>query len=466
MTGGTRERLDLSRRRLLSAAGAGVAAALTGCGYRPGGGDLVWESELDDGGILGSGRTWFAVTTDRLFAVRNQSGRTYDFEAETWGTVENASVTAVDRAGTPRLHAETERQAVAPPAVTDSSVFVPVEGGGVTAIDRDAAGVDPDARRTTGGTGGDETGTGAAEDDEIRWQVDGIAANGGGSDASDGLDESDGSDESDGTTDPPGIDGLRASERLVAVIAETDLVALDAETGDRAFRVAEAWPGGTGGGAGRVAVDGDDVWAAVAATGDESGSEESGSEESSGGRGTVLARFGPTGDRRAARSLSAEADWLAVAGETITVGEAGDRLVSYDRDLDRRFALPERSPRDRPRAPPGDGSRLYYATGGTVRSVDASGGELAWERSDLPGGPLAVDREGAYVAENGSGFGGGSESRIVAVDADGGDRWTAPLPEGVAVDELFAVAGRLIVVDGEELYGFHAAPGERWSVLG
>jgi len=38
-------------------------------------------------------------------------------------------------------------------------------------------------------------------------------------------------------------------------------------------------------------------------------------------------------------------------------------------------------------------------------------------------------------------------------------------PVVLAVDELFAVDGYLIVVDGDELYGLHAAPGERWSPL-
>ncbi|WP_123621494.1 PQQ-binding-like beta-propeller repeat protein [Halorubrum sp. CSM-61] len=435
-----------TRRRFLAAAGSGVAGALAGCGYRPGGGDLAWESSLDTGGLLGPGATRFAVAPDRLFAVRNQSGRTYDFDAETWRNVENASVTAVDGSGTTRLDAETERQAVAPPAVTETSVVVPVEGGRVTAIDREAAGFDPGAREPTGGTESEE-----AEADDVRWRADVVESEGGESNEPEGANES---------TSSPGIDGVRASARLVVAVAETDLVALDAETGDPAFRVTGAWPDGDGS-ADRIAVDGDDVWAGVAATGSE-GRSEGGSNDG----GTVFARFGSTGERRVTRSLSADADWLAVAGDTIVMGEAGDRLVGYDRDLARRFELHEGSLPGRPQVVSADGSRFYYSTGGTVRAVDAAAGELSWERSDLPGGPVAVDQEGMYVAENGSGFGTESQSRTVAVGADGEDRWRAPLPEGVGVDELFAVGGRLIVVDDGELYGLHATPGERWSLVG
>jgi len=90
-----------TRRRLLAAAATAGAGALAGCGYRPGGGDLAWESSIRTNGLLGPGTTRFAVTADRLFAVRNQSGRTYDFETETWRNVENATVSAVDGTGRP-----------------------------------------------------------------------------------------------------------------------------------------------------------------------------------------------------------------------------------------------------------------------------------------------------------------------------------------------------------------------------
>jgi len=96
-----------TRRRLLAAAATAGAGALAGCGYRPGGGDLAWESSIRTNGLLGPGTTRFAVTADRLFAVRNQSGRTYDFETETWRNVENATVSAVDGTGATRLAAET-----------------------------------------------------------------------------------------------------------------------------------------------------------------------------------------------------------------------------------------------------------------------------------------------------------------------------------------------------------------------
>ncbi|EMA63037.1 PQQ-binding-like beta-propeller repeat protein [Halorubrum lipolyticum] len=423
-------RPGLSRRRLLSATATGLVGALAGCGYRPGGGDLAWESSLGDGGLLGVEAPRFAVAPDRLFVVRNQSGRTFDFDTETWGSVENATVTAVDAAGATRLDAETERQAVAPPAVTGESVFVPVVGEGVTAIDRDAAGIDPDARETGGGTGGEATEAG----DEIRWQVDGIGGDSGTGDSGE-------------SADPPGIEGVRASDRLVAVVTGTELAALDAETGDRAFGVTEAWTGPDDGSADRVAVEGENVWAAM------------GGENAR----TALVRFGPSGERRAERSVSAPLDWLVRADETLVAGsvEAGT-VTGFDADLDRRFSLSVPTPSDRPPVVAGsDGRarrRLYLHRDGAARALDVEAGEIAWERTDAPARRrAAVDADGIYAVRS---------RAILAIGADGEDRWRAPLPDRVTVDELFAVGGRLIAVDGEELYGFHATPGERWSLVG
>jgi len=129
----------------------------------------------------------------------------------------------------------------------------PCGRGRATAIDRDAAGIDPDARETTAGTEGDETESG----DEIRWQVNVVVTG-----------ESSESDESSKSgverVERVGTDGsaasgrrIRAGDRLVAAVAGSELVALDAETGERAFSVTEAWPDGGDAAADRVAVDGE-----------------------------------------------------------------------------------------------------------------------------------------------------------------------------------------------------------------
>ena len=447
-----------TRRRLLAAAATAGAGALAGCGYRPGGGDLAWESSIRTNGLLGPGTTRFAVTADRLFAVRNQSGRTYDFETETWRNVENATVSAVDGTGATRLAAETERQAVAPPAVTERSVFVPVEGGRATAIDRDAAGNDPDARETTAGTEGDETESG----DEIRWQVNVVVT--GESSESDESSKSGESSGSGGTEAPPAVDGIRAGDRLVAAVAGSELVALDAETGERAFSVTEAWPDGGDGAADRVAVDGEGVWVAVESEGE--GEVDGGSEEPV----ATLVRFGPSGERRAERSVSVDVDWLVAVDETLVVGSAaGGTVRGFDADLDRRFALSVPTPSDRPPVvevadgaggPDGNGPtrRIYLRRGGAVRALDTGDGEVAWKRTDVPTHRRpAVDADGLYAVRS---------RAVLAVGADGEDRWRAPLPESVTVDELFAVGGHVIVVDGGELYGLRATPGERWSLVG
>ncbi len=419
---------------------SGAVGGLAGCGYRPGGGDLAWESSIGPDGLHRTGPPRFAVTSDRLFAVRNQSGLTYDFGTSTWQDVENASVTAVDESGETRLAAETERQAVAPPAVTEELLFVPVEGGRITAIDRGTAGIDPNARRTTGGTSGDGAESDEAEGDDVRWQVDGIAT------------------ADDGTADSPGIDGVRASGRLAVAIAGPELIALDAETGDRAFQVPEAWPDRAGA-SDRVAVDGGNVWAAIVSESDgRSGGESEGATP-------VLTRFGPSGERRAERPVSVDISWLVRVGETLVAGSAAaGTVIGFDPNLDRRFSLSVPAPRDRPPVVEGDrekGSarqRLYLRRGGTVRALDVGDGDTAWKRTDLPAHQrVAVDSNGVYAV--------GSRA-ILAVGVDGEDRWRAPLPEGVTVDELFAVGGRLVAFDDGELYGFHATPGERWSLIG
>ena len=451
-----------SRRRVLAATGVGLAGALAGCGYRPGGGDLAWESSLGGGGLFGPGDRWFRPVGDRLFVVRNRSGRTYDFEDDAWRDYENAGVTALDPTGETRLEAETERQAAAPPAVTEAAIVVPVAGDRVTAIDRETAAFDLDD------PGVDDGGSGTDEPDPIRWQVDIGAATADESSGSDGSTESD-----DGATDDgpsASVDAVRASDRVVAAVIPDDTVVLDAETGDRAFDLAAAWPGVTELGPGavapdRVAVDGEDVWVVVTGLDAASGSDTD----------AVLARFDPTGERRVTRPLSSGADWLVVVDDTVVVGNtSGDSVRGFDRSLDRRFALDVPTPRKRPPLVEGGGSDdaagacVYLRRGETARALDVATGEIAWERDGLPASrPFAADVRGIYAVGREAVREGSRETRpvIVAVGAGGGDRWSAPLPDGVRVEALFAVGDRLLVVDGEELYGFRAAPGERWSLL-
>ncbi|MGM0447865.1 MAG: hypothetical protein ACQERM_06380 [Methanobacteriota archaeon] len=50
--------------------------------------------------------------------------------------------------------------------------------------------------------------------------------------------------------------------------------------------------------------------------------------------------------------------------------------------------------------------------------------------------------------------------------SDGAVRWRAPLPGGIEPEGLFAIGERLVVFDSRRAYGFHAAAGERPSLLG
>lgn len=71
-----------TRRRVLSLVGSGVAGALAGCGYRPGGGDVRWRTDRASGVAQASE---VGVAGGRLFAV-DRSIRGYDFDTDTWYT--------------------------------------------------------------------------------------------------------------------------------------------------------------------------------------------------------------------------------------------------------------------------------------------------------------------------------------------------------------------------------------------
>jgi len=215
------------------------------------------------------------------------------------------------RDGATRLAAETERQAVAPPAVTERSVFVPVEGDEPprsTATRRGSTptrGRRPPGPKATRPVGRRDPLAGQCRRNGRIERVRRVKQI--------GRVERVGRDGSAAS----GRRGIRAGDRLVAAVAGSELVALDAETGERAFSVTEAWPDGGDGAADRVAVDGEGVWVAVESEGE--GEVDGGSEEPV----ATLVRFGPSGERRAERSVSVDVDWLVAVDETLVVGSAG-----------------------------------------------------------------------------------------------------------------------------------------------
>lgn len=70
-----------SRRRFLAGVGTAIGSALAGCGYRPGGGDIRWESSVSRGTF---GLDGLSVTGGMLYTVVHED-RTFDFESRTWG---------------------------------------------------------------------------------------------------------------------------------------------------------------------------------------------------------------------------------------------------------------------------------------------------------------------------------------------------------------------------------------------
>jgi len=425
-----------TRRRFLAGAATALAAATAGCGYVPGGGDLTWREPLRVGSLAYDSDRWHLATDDRLVAVENQSGRTYDFEDEEWRDVENAAVSVLEPDGTVRSVGETERQAVGPPAVGGEVAFLPVEGGSVTAVDlsRDES---AEGAPVDGGT------TNESDDDAVRWRVDLASV----------------SEDEENETGGPALRGVRASDALVVAVGTRGIAAVDAETGERAFAVPDLWTDGSGRGPAdltlRVAVDGETVWALVPGIAAATGTGDA-----------VLVGYDREGDRRAERVVAADHEWIAVVDGTVVAGAPEVSMSGYDRDLERRFALDVRAPNARSIAVPAGQGWIYYSRGRTVTAVDISRGEVAFERSNLPQGNFAVDERGAYVAGIERGRDAGTEARMVAVGTDGSVRWEAPFPDGVDPRDLYALGGRLVALADDTAYGFRAVPGERWSPLG
>ena len=456
MTGddGRRGRPASTRRRFLAGAATGVAAATAGCGYVPGGGDLAWEEPLRASTLAFGGDVWHRATADRLVTVENQSGRTYDFEAEVWRDVSNAAVSVLAPDGTARSVGETERQVVGEPAIADDAAFLPVERGRLTAVDLSGntpSGAGSSATEPTG------SGEGDPAEDPVRWRVDAgsLLSASAESDGTDGSGDGETAEGADGTG--PTLRGVRAGDAFAVAVGPSGIAVADAETGDTAFAAPDLWAyEGTGAVAdpmSRIAVDGETVWALV--PGDAAGV---------GGGEAAIVGYDRTGDRRVERAVAADHEWLVAVDGTVVVGAPGASLTGYDRALDRRFGLDERAPSARPPAVSSGEGRLYYSRGRTLTAVDVAAGEVAFERSDLPPDHLAVDATGAYLAEDEDGF-DDAEGWMVAVGADGSVEWEAPFPDGVEPEELFAIGGRLVALDSGRAYGFRAAPGERWSPL-
>ncbi|WP_135821186.1 outer membrane protein assembly factor BamB family protein [Halostella litorea] len=107
------------------------------------------------------------------------------------------------------------------------------------------------------------------------------------------------------------------------------------------------------------------------------------------------------------------------------------------------------------------GDRLYAVAGAAVVAVDAANGERRW-RHEMPLlRPPAADGEGVYGAVSGC--------RFQALTAAGEEWWSVPTPdaegEGCDMTHFTVLGDRMVVVDGDRLYGVRKRPGDRWTLL-
>lgn len=395
------------RRRILEAVVAGSAVGLAGCGYRPGGGELAWETRVGTGTTF-PGRNdderWLAG--NRLLRVRNRNGRTYDHDAGRWVDVEDAQVSAYDSSGDRVWTGETDRQFAGVPAVGGGSVYVPLTDGRVTAVAR------------TGEVPG-----------EIRWTSDRLGSE---------ADPDPGTDPDSGP-DPDSDDGLAlaAGDGLVVAVSDGGLAGLDAGSGDRRFAV--QFEGGSIDGVADVVVADDRVWTL-----------ETDRE--------TLRGFDADGGERVDRSLSSAARWLAATADSCIVG-LGDGVAAVESDGSERW---QRDLGGSPAPPAVVDDRLYHVADGTLTAVDGRTGEPIWDRdASFSARDLVADEDGVYAYAVGSG-----DCRFRAVTSEGASWWSVPALEDLDCSgDLFLVEDRLVVRRDDTLYGFYKQPGDRYSVL-
>lgn len=123
-----------SRRRFLSLAALATAGlgTLAGCGYRPGGGDIRWETGIGTGSYMPDD-VLAADDGETLFTV-NRSSRGFDWETEEWGRY--GDLAAYD-AESGDVRGEEETRPVEGVAVGGRTLYVGHEDGGLAAFGAD-----------------------------------------------------------------------------------------------------------------------------------------------------------------------------------------------------------------------------------------------------------------------------------------------------------------------------------------
>ena len=397
----------MNRRRLLAALATGTTAALAGCGYAYGGGDVRRTAAAGGASVFMAGRSAHATTGDRI--VFAESG---DSPLEG----ERTAVDAVNRDADVRWsfrHGERSVGVAAAPA--SERVYLRELGGVVAVSPPDGSGTMANGDGTADAEDGTETegdgnGTGDGGRMDDRERMDGA------DDSFRRVDTPDWraslADVTAGSTDANGSDGngsapsTPADSRPIAADAHGAYVAVDAEVVavregrvawtvdpadslDQSGPVVGLWGGGPAAPAGVVAVAGDAVVA-----------------------------LAPDGSRR----------WRYEAGTRPTLAVDGDLVLCRDGEAVVALSRPDGGEAWRTgvgvgSAPPrAIGSRVAVVSRGETQLLDRRSGEPLWRA----GGAPRAERHRSLVVDGGRAYYVGRGGEAVAVDADG-RVWTREL---------------------------------------
>ncbi|OIB58538.1 PQQ-binding-like beta-propeller repeat protein [Natrialba sp. SSL1] len=461
----------LTRRRVLTAVGTGLATAVAGCGYQPGGGEFDWHHATGRSNVPGPMRTaddrWFSDGS-HVAHVRNRSGRT--FTQNGFGEVDDAALTLRDSSGDRVWSGSTPAQYVGVPAVSDGDAYFQLEDDRIVSI----------AYETDGGEDGSSTGSNTD-----------IGSSSGTSNSSNSNSNSNNSSSESSTETPirweitwdgpelalrtarSGID----SSLLVGTHSD-GLVCFDTDTGELRFEQTLADLGGRTGDDGTNSTTDDDtdvLLSATAITTDDLWVLTASNPDS--GYDPALVCLDSDGTVQSSSTHPRFRDVVAVGESALVALDGSDEHVPEVRgiapDGEQQFTVPLTETAEmggvtlRPvsaSASASDTARVYCRAGDVLTAVDAASGDLAWRRDDYAfRGTLVADADGVY----GWGVGPSMNScGLVAITAEGESWWSVrPLEEVSCRDDLLLADDRLVVVADDGLYGLYKGPGRRYTLV-
>ncbi|ELY87235.1 hypothetical protein [Natrialba taiwanensis] len=418
----------VTRRRLLATTAAGLATAVAGCGYQPGGGELDWERSVGSGdsfaaagGSSTDDERWFA-DGEFVARVRNRSGRTFTIDG--YVDLDDAFLTVRDSSGEVRWSGSADARYTGEPAFTAGRAYLHLEDGRVVALERnevdDSGDADAAARSEA---------TALATRWETAWDGPALALH----------------------TAAPGVD----SSLLVGVHWD-GLVGFDIDSGDIRFEFThETFDGRE---LDTVVVAADGLWALS-------------SGDRGGGHTPRLFGLGPDGDIRATVSPPMQVGWLTAVGSTAvlgltepaesrapelrTVAPTGEQRVAIELAGDPADGTPIAVPA---------ADRVYHVGTDVIEAIDVASGTREWRREgySFRDAPVA-DADGIY------GWGTGPEldsCGLTAVTVDGEPWWGVPPLETVGCGAVLELVGdRLVAISDGRMYGLHKKPGRRYTLF-